>query len=267
MADFKPAETLREHRPLLLAMEAVGWLHMTGKARPEFLREHGGQGTGYHDLRWHEREPPFPWDDLLRWAKERFPSVGWPNTLTAFLTKHRERRAAGLLGQLQAAHGMASGIEKNVPPRTSAYLNQDVTHMWLGSAFGQPLRNLLIDPPAVLTASGRQQILDEARRILEELKSLAEDSTVDVGAWRKWRDSTVGPDSLLRGAFSSTIAETRLPINEVTLWDQSYVAAALFKSAVAGAILEGSGFPWGSRDLKQMTRWRLLTISIGSDHY
>jgi hypothetical protein len=36
VADFGPAKKLREHRPLLLAMEAVGWLHMAGKARTEF---------------------------------------------------------------------------------------------------------------------------------------------------------------------------------------------------------------------------------------
>src|SRR5690606_25072269 len=90
------------------------------------------------------------------------------------------------------------------------------------------------------------------------------------------------------------------PNNEVTLWDQTYVAAALFKSAVAGAVLEGGAFPWAwkaiaqrlqiglttktgkakdwndldskeraavSRYLKTHTRWRLLTVGIGMDHY
>jgi hypothetical protein len=52
MTSFEPAQTLRTHRPLLLAMEAVGWLHMTGKARAEFLRGQGGQDAGYDDLRW-----------------------------------------------------------------------------------------------------------------------------------------------------------------------------------------------------------------------
>ena len=64
-----------------------------------------------------------------------------------------------------------------------------------------------------------------------------------------------------------TLAETRLPNNDVTLFDQSYVAAALFKSAAAGAILEGSSFPWSSNGLKQQTQWRLLTVGIGADHY
>ncbi len=272
MPEFEPAKKLREHRPLLLAMEAVGWLHMAGKARAEFLREHGGQRTGYGDLRWHEREsPPFPWDDLLQWVKAQFPTVdganvGWPGTLTEFLTKHRGRDA-GMLGLLQAGHGMASGIEKNLPPATSEYLGQDITHMWLSSAFGQPVRNLLVDPPEVLTEPGWRQLLGEVRRILEELGTLGTANTADVGSWRRWRNSAIRPGSALRTAFSLTIAETRLPNNEVTLWDQSYVAAALFKSAVAGAILEGSGFPWASMDLKQTTRWRLLAVGTGTDHY
>ncbi|MEW6105203.1 MAG: hypothetical protein AB1563_02420, partial [Bacillota bacterium] len=54
--------TLRQHRPMLLACEAIGWLHMTGKAHRDFLRAHGGSGVEYDDLRWHEQEiSPFPW--------------------------------------------------------------------------------------------------------------------------------------------------------------------------------------------------------------
>ena len=37
MTGFQLPETLRQNRPLLLALEAIGWLHMTGKARIEFL--------------------------------------------------------------------------------------------------------------------------------------------------------------------------------------------------------------------------------------
>ncbi len=283
MADFEPAKRLREHRPLLLAMEAVGWLHMAGKARADFLREYGGQKTGYHYERWHERESsPFPWDVLLQWMKAQFPTVsganvGWSGTLTDFLTKHRDRDT-GILGLLQAAHGMASGIEKNLPTATSEYLGQDITHMWLASAFGLPVRNLLTDPPEVLTEPGWRRLLEEVRRVLETIPHPGLPATPlpragegpgvrDVGTWQRWRDSAIGPNSLLRTAFSSTIAETRLPNNEVTLWDQSYVAAALFKSAVAGAILEGSGFSWTLKDLKQATRWRLLTVGVGTDHY
>lgn len=268
MTDFAPASSLRAYRPLLLAMEAVGWLHMAGKARAEFLRQQAGQPSGYDDRRWHEKEtPPFPWDDLLEWVKNSFASIGWPTTLTDFITKHRESGGSAMLGLLQAGHGMASGIEKNLPRATSGYLNQDATHLWLSSAFGQPTRNLLLDPPEVLTAAGWKRVLIEIRRILEELQSLGAGSTADVEAWRRWREAAIGPGSYLRQAFSATLAETRLPNNDVTLWDQSYVAAALFKSAVAGPILELKAFPWADGQIKQKTRWRLLTVGLGADHY
>jgi hypothetical protein len=254
-------------------MEAVGWLHMAGKARAEFLREQAGQRSGYDDRRWHEKEsPPFPWHDLLEWAKSQYAKVdgvdvGWPDTLTEFLTKHRDTEGAGLLGLLQAGHAMAAGIEKNLPKATSDYLGQDATRLWLSSAFGQPMRNLLLDPPEVLTAPGWERLVREIRRILEELKALGTGQTADVDAWRQWREAAIGPDSYLRRAFSSTLAETRLPNNDVTLWDQSFVAAALFKSAVAGAVLEGSAYPWTDDAVKQKTRWRLLTVGLGADHY
>src|SRR5579885_2900673 len=212
MADFASPDRLRQHRPLFLAMEAVGWLHMAGKARAEFLREHGGQKTDYDDRRWHEREnPPFPWNDLLQWVRDQFKTVDenaicWPSTLTDFLTKHRGQDA-GMLGLLQAAHGMASGVEKNLPGDTSKYLGQDITHTWLSSAFGQPVRNLLADPPEVLTDSGWRRLLGEVRRILEDLRTLGTSNARDVGAWQRWRDSAIGPNSFLRAAFSSTIAE------------------------------------------------------------
>lgn len=38
---------LRQHRAVLLACEAIGWLHMTGKAHWDFLRSHDGAGVKY----------------------------------------------------------------------------------------------------------------------------------------------------------------------------------------------------------------------------
>ncbi|MER3487177.1 MAG: CRISPR-associated protein Csx11, partial [Chloroflexota bacterium] len=133
-------ETLQKHRPLLLACEAIGWLHMVGKAKADFLRQHGGQPNDYDYKKWFEKEnPPFPWSDLLQWVKDNYRLSGnaWPSSLTEFVTKHTERNP-GLLGLLQAGHAMASGIEKNIPASTSGYLGQDVTHMWLTTAFGHP---------------------------------------------------------------------------------------------------------------------------------
>lgn len=266
-------QTLRDHRPLLLACEAIGWLHMTGKAHPDFLRRHGGAGVRYDDLCWHQNQnPPFPWSDKLAWVMKRswtIPSGEWPKSLSEFLEKHRASDG-GLLGLLQGAHGMASGIEKNIPSKTTAYLRQDVAHMWLASPFGHPVRNLLNDPPPLLQPGGWQELLCRIQKLLDELAELGNPDPThtpnDLDCWWRWREGAIGANGWLREAFLSTLAETRLPNNDVTLWDQSYVAAALFKSAVAGAVLAGNSFTW-DKQLKQQTRWRVLTVGFGTRHY
>ncbi|MBC7262390.1 MAG: CRISPR-associated protein Csx11 [Chloroflexi bacterium] len=268
---FSPAQTLRQHRPLLLAMEAIGWFHMAGKARVEFLRRYGGENNGYEERQWHRQEmPPFPWDALLEWVRRLYgagiPSNAWPGSFAAFTEQHAGRNA-GMLGLLQAGHAMASGIEKqSYPDKTINYLNQTISHMWLSSPWGHPKRNLLADPPEILSPQGWRQLVGEIQRVLEKLRDLGRQNVQDVARWQRWRESAIGEGSFIRRAFLSTLAETRLPNNDVTLWDQSYVAAALFKSAVAGALLDG-GFPWTDGGIKQKTHWRLLTVAIGTEHY
>jgi len=308
MSTFTPAETLRQHRPLLLAMEAIGWFHMAGKARLEFLKKHGGDKVNYDERRWHNLEtPPFPWDTLLEWTRRLYSfsfaqhkEQAWPKSYSTFTEKHAEQQGKGFLGLLQAAHGIVSGVEKNLPRNTSHYLNQTLLHMWLSSSWGHPKRNLLAEPPEILTPQGWQQLVGEIRRVLEELRDLGTKNVQDIALWRRWRKQAIGEESFIRRAFLSTLAETRLPNNDVTLWDQSYVAAVLFKSAVAGALLTGRNFPWtwekianilgislktkkgkkrAFEDLsknerksinsfiKSKTRWRLLTVAIGTEHY
>jgi CRISPR-associated Csx11 family protein len=264
-------ETLANHRNLVLAMECIGWLHMTGKAATIFLKF-----PEYDYKNWFKQEGVdivayFKWlESNLQEAYNQWNLSGSPPTLTNlignFFNKFTRAGEKNLVGLLQAAHGIASGIEKNLPNNPSRYLGQDATHLWLASAFGHPERNLLADPPPVLQEGGWQQLLQRIESLLTELERKGRNGVTDREEWHRWREEAIGPEGWLRQAFSSTLAETRLPNNDVTLWDQSYVAASLFKSAVAGALLEGRNFKWQS-DHKQNTRWRLLTVGIGAEHY
>jgi len=257
-------EKLHGHRSLLLACEAIGWLHMAGKAHPDFLRHHGGAGVSYEPKNWHKTLMP-AWSDRLAWLTLSNRGMSLPGSLAEFLEKYDTGKSeSSLVGLLQAAHAMASGIEKNLPSSTSAYLGQDITHMWLASPFGHPVRNLLADPPPILAPGAFESLLERVGKLLDDLHKLAETAGTDVHPWWQWREAAIGPDGWLREAFLSTLAETRLPNNDVTLWDQSYVAAALFKSAVAGALLAECK-EW--TNLKQQTRWCVLTIALGSRHY
>ena len=57
----------------------------------------------------------------------------------------------------------------------------------------------------------------------------------------------------LRSAFEQALGDTRRPENEVTLWDWSLIVAALYKAALAGAVL-------GYKPDPNKLRWRLLSV-------
>lgn len=281
----KKIETLRESRSFLLGLEAIGWLHMAGKAKVDFLKSHGGikANGGYEYKYWCENEdPPFPWDDLLGWLREENGAASdlikdLPELMTNFITEHADREddESKVVALLQAGHAMASGIEKQ-SYKGVEYLGQDATNMWLSSAFGFPERNLLSNLPAVLSGEGWkklssniEELLSDAKKIAKKINSFnSSDSQIfrdiDVADWWNWREAAVGSDGWLRRDFSATIAETRLPNNDVTLFDQSYVAAALFKSAAAGCLLFD---PCQKGKIKSTAKWRLLTVGMGTDHY
>src|SRR5690606_40175412 len=260
------AEVLQEHRALLLACEAIGWLHMTGKAHPDFLRHHGGAGVAYDEKRWTERLDP-AWSDRLDWLGAN-KTLQWPDSLVEFSTRYAEGRSVeNVVGCLQAGHAMASGIEKNVPRDASRYLNQDATHMWLATAFGHPARNVLEDPPQLLRPGGWESLIEQIGALLDKMKALGAGPSKDPQPWWTWREEAVGSHGWLRLAFESTLAETRVPNNDVALWDQSYVAAALFKSAVAGLVLLENPPADAWKKLKFETRWRVLTVGFGTEHY
>lgn len=261
----KLPDILCKHRPLLLACEAIGWLHMLGKAHPDFLRHHGGAGIAYDQHAWTATLSP-SWSERLNWLREGFPGFAWPSSLGDFVFRHA-KQDTGLLGLLQAGHAMASGIEKqSYPERTVTYLQQDITHMWLVSPFGEPRRNLLVDPPEVLRQGAWDELLERVGNLLDRMERLGRD---EAGAdeWHEWREQAIGSEGRLRRALLQTLAETRLPNNDVTLWDQSYIAAALFKSAVAGALSCCKKFPWSDKGIKQKVKWRVLTIGFGTRHY
>lgn len=62
----------------------------------------------------------------------------------------------------------------------------------------------------------------------------------------------------LKKVFENAPGDTERPINEVDLWDWSSIVAALYKSALAGALLDNKPEP---NELK----WRLLAIRIDSE--
>jgi hypothetical protein len=65
-----------------------------------------------------------------------------------------------------------------------------------------------------------------------------------------------GKKEALKITFSDAPADTRYPIDEVTLWDWSYAIASLYKSELARHFIKGG---WRKRE---ELRWRLLRINF-----
>ncbi|WP_214079635.1 hypothetical protein [Mesotoga sp.] len=67
----------------------------------------------------------------------------------------------------------------------------------------------------------------------------------------------------IRELFSEALGDTRRPANEITLEDWSLIVATLFKSAVAGALLETEN---GKEPvLADKLRWRFLSLRISGE--
>jgi hypothetical protein len=258
MSTSDPFKPLRDHRAALLACEAIGWLHMAGKAHPDFVKGHADPSAKASTYK-----------KACAALYDRFGtlSIGQNVPVQDLFEKHADRTPSeNVLGLMQAAHGMASGIEKNHPQKASAYLGQTNANMWLTTAFGHPVQNLLGPTPPAIPASGAwSNIETQSGALLYSLAARVKDPT-NLTEWAKWRDGAIGSAGWLRKAFTTTLAETRVPNNDVTLWDQSFIAAALFKAAAAGAVLSGTSFEWGNGS-KANTRWRVLTVGIGAEHY
>lgn len=258
MSASDPFNGLRDNRAALLACEAIGWLHMAGKAHPDFVKQQASDATNGGTA----------WDEL-KWAENvigkfgTLPNVGAQAIAPADLFEEHRGRSDGLLGLLQAAHAMASGIEKNTPGN---YQKQPSAQTWLTTAFGHPVQNLLgTTPPAILASGAWSNTETQIGALIDRLAARVMDPT-NLDEWLNWRDGAIGSSGWLREAFTSTLAETRVPNNDVTLWDQSFIAAALFKAAAAGAVLSGTSFEWGNGS-KTNTRWRVLTVGVGAEHY
>lgn len=279
--DSAPVTKLRRCRPLLLTCEAIGWVHMIEKADSEFLWDQGGRRRMDYPPVW---EQVLPTVTDLSWLRRelRDSRDDWPKDDVEFLTRHRSASLGGgpFLSLLRSAHGIVSGIEKNYPSSNSVrYLKQDVTHLWRTSPFGYHERNLLVDPPPILRPGGRDDLFNEIERIFGELEELvrveaAESNSHDdaplLEGWSRWRSRAIGHASPLRSAFLETLAETRVPNHDLTLWDQSYMTAALFKSAVAAYRLAssyGTKVSLSRRELRWRTRWCILVVGIGTQHY
>lgn len=210
------------NRESLLLAEAIGWLHDYRKCSDEQLRVQAGNLTGQQRLDHNELTGRY---SALAGVSVSLlgEACGFPDLL------HRQSgTSCNLLPSYLSRCHHTAHFDKQDPVGGK----QDYPGVQISSPFGFEQ-----DVPTSLTsqlwstlpwAALGSYSLSERTRLIQQARAL----------------------------FAQVGADTRRPINEVDLWNWGLLVGALYKAALAGALLSGS--TPAARNL----RWRLLGIRV-----
>ncbi|MBZ4664861.1 hypothetical protein [Mahella sp.] len=263
MDEGKPKDLgiLADNRDVLLPVEVAMWLHMIGKFYEKFLINHSYARKLPDDL-----ESNFP--DLFKLLAEKwlniplckFENIDEPKPKFAIkdiVENHQNgvsNNDSGYLKLMKDAHARGSSVEKGILEDGSYHEQQG--NVALASAFGY--ESGFIDRDMI--CKRRHELYDFLESKLKELKDYI-DGTIawDLSQWLGWRSSFI---ERLKDDFSITVAETRKPVNDVSLWDQTMASVAFLKASLAEVLLNGEYRP-PTKDVKEeQYKWRTLRVAL-----
>ncbi len=245
-------DKLAQHRNAILLAEVAAWLHMLGKYHEDFLQ-------GNHDL--DIQIPPDlttdyptlhqlltnPWPGQV-WVSLSMDELG-AEALSIFdlIRNHRNRNApSGLERLMWDAHGRGSGIEKGALNR---FAPGQRTTVYPATAIGSEFSEIDLDK----LQERRKALYADLQQALEQLRT--SDATLD---WATLRSTLI---RRLETDFRCSVAETRRPLNDVTIFDQTAASVALFKTALAQNLLVGWKEP-NQQSIPNKYRWRVLRVGF-----
>jgi len=218
---------LADNREALLLAEMAAWLHDMGKCSDEMIEKQASDCPSSPSFQSNTAYKA-AFSNLLNGNNHTLSLLNETVTLKDLIEKGmpsaiKNNRLQSLLIKYLGRCHAAAHIEKE----GQADKKQTVKDTRLSSPFGyetEPLSNLTKN----LKALPFNEIINR-KKFLEELKIV----------------------------FQNAPGDTERPINEVDLWDWSSIVAALYKSALAGALL-------GNRPEPNELKWRLLSIRFNS---
>ena len=249
---FSSLQVLAEHRDALLLAEVGAWLHMLGKFHEDFLKGNYELDTdipadltkGYPELDSLLRKP-WPGTIWTQLPVQEFQANGLG--IYDLIKQHRNPKAdKGFLRLMQDAHGRGSGIEKGVLDRFASPQSGTV---YLATAVGTEAEAIDLNE----LSSWRKDLYV----FLQTQLGLLYNQQARVN-WSEFRKPFI---QRLERDFRTTVADTRRPLNDVSLFDQTSASVAFFKATLAQNLLLGWKEP-NPGNPQDRYRWRILRVGL-----
>jgi len=229
-------EIIKNARQNILTGEIGALLHDLGKCHPNFVKTQSKENI--KGLPHHARDIDKFVDstllNLFRNVKVKFDED--EKSIYDFIRYHHDPRDVGgiSLKKLEKCDRLDSADDKGIVRK-----KQSIENTIISSPFGY--RKEKIDLTCI------QKRFDDLQDNLKGLFKNYISDELDLFGFRK------GLLNNLKTTFSHALGETRIPSNDVTLWDHSYSTATLFKTILAGRTCEKYQ---NTNDLK----WRIFGV-------
>jgi len=221
----------------ILMGEIGALLHDIGKMHPDFIRHQSIEKTkSFH----HENIGDFlkpNLNALIEDSEFNFTIKTSSNIYNLIVQHHGNSSIDDIVKYLQKCDRKDSADDKGIVRR-----KQPVNNTVISSPFGYDKEKIDL--------SCLEKRFDDLQDNLIELF----ESYSDIVSFRK---SLIG---ILKTAFSHALGETRIPANDVTLWDHSYSTASLFKTILAGITCGGY------KDVNDL-KWRIFGICWNGENF
>ncbi len=265
-------EKLEDNRIPILLAEIGAYIHLIGRFSKEFISAHAKNNTRtgsnfdyqkicnssdfFEDTNLGDLLKDARWKNLLNGFKN-LTNPGELDTdkitsLCEFIEKHTwSDNPKGLCKILADAHGIVSGIDKALAGKLEAG-KQSKQYTYRATAFGYEKEIELLGS-ADLNNVDENQIRNTKKEFFQKLKNPLENilnnENISHENYKEFVD-------LIKEHYPKTIAETRRPINEISLYDYAHTIASLVKSNLAKMIIDGWYEPRGK------SKWRILKINL-----
>lgn len=225
-----PIQAIIAYRDQILIAEIGALLHDIGKCHPEFIKNKSIENIGNFD---HCEIDNFLPHDLIVSMKDKRSRVNINNEEIDIYSIVKEHHSTNtkkkLIKLIQSCDRADSADDKGIVRK-----KQSMKNTVISSPFGYSKGRINLENLEKKRNNLYSHLIDSFRKYIS--------GSVDIVAFR---NNIIGD---IKTEFTQALGETRIPSNDVTLWDHSHSTASLFKSTLykmaLGEVPEENRLQW-----------------------